>query len=227
MASRKVYPSVIVGETYCGWTVLEASEPARKSGAVFKRWLCRCRCGRVKPVSDHGLRSSTSADCGCGRLERSRLRTLHGGFSGGKATPEYYSWTSMRTRCRNPNSFDYQDYGGRGIKVCNRWDSFVCFLADMGSRPPGCSLDRIDVAGDYEPTNCRWADVYTQAANKRNTTLYLYQGQYLTASALARICGINTRTVWCRLKAGQTVEQAMTRLRAAPQPRNGAKVVKS
>lgn len=115
---------------------------------------------------------------------------------GKHGTPEYSSWTSMRKRCSNPNNTNWKYYGGRGITVCDRWNSFENFLEDMGTRSPGMSIDRINSSGNYEPDNCRWATRVEQATNKRQVTkLTEFEVSVIVASrghasVLARIFGI-------------------------------------
>lgn len=151
------------------------------------RWLCVCDCGTEKFVGSQNLRNGSTKSCGCFRKQHLReSRTIHGYTK----TRTYRSWSQMKNRCGNPNYINYSSYGGRGIKVCERWENFENFLEDMGERPLGKSLDRIDVDGDYEPNNCRWATLEEQAQNKRKTRLvnreslmrFLKTQDYLTAS---------------------------------------------
>lgn len=114
----------------------------------------------------------------------------------------------MRARCLNPNNADYPDYGGRGVKVCERWNDFAAFVSDMGRRPDGFSIDRMDVNGDYEPSNCRWADAVTQASNKRNSKIVEWNGERKTLSAWCRDLGVDRTKVRYRIKAGYSLDAA-------------------
>lgn len=119
-------------------------------------------------------------------------------------------WRSMRQRCNNPKAKDYPRYGGRGIKVCERWNSFVCFLSDMGPRPPGATLDRKDNDGPYSPENCRWSSVSEQNMNRRDTRRWEVDGLFLTPSEIEKRLGLGPGSFWHRLRAGWPVHRAVS-----------------
>lgn len=125
--------------------------------------------------------------------------------------PERTSYEAMIDRCYNESNPRYSNYGGRGVLVCDRWlNSFDDFLADMGARPQGCSIDRINVDGNYEPENCRWATPLEQGNNRTNNRLVEYDGKMMTAREWERSLGFTRGAIYNRLKAGWTVEEAMT-----------------
>jgi hypothetical protein len=135
-------------------------------------------------------------------------------------TPTYVSWASIAPRCGNPNHPAYPRYGGRGITVCERWASFENFLADMGERPAGLSLDRIDNNGNYEPGNCRWATPKEQSSNREGTRLIAWQGETLCVKEWSRRTGVSNATILCRLARGLPPERVFERPAFIPPTRD-------
>jgi hypothetical protein len=136
-------------------------------------WRCLCDCGKIITVQGSHLRSGGTRSCGCVKQEMLKNGSGHCRH---RASPhhnrmrEYECWVSMRQRCGNRNSKSFAYYGGRGITVCERWHSFESFLADMGPRPDGYSIERVNNNGDYEPSNCKWIPKRDQSRNRRKET---------------------------------------------------------
>ena len=175
---------------------------------------CRCACGVITDVEVPRLLSGRSTRCrDCARENPARVTNeKHGQHD----TPEYRAWTAMRYRCRNPNCWNYDDYGGRGICICDRWNDFEAFYQDMGPRPAGHSLDRIDNDGDYSPENCRWATNETQQSNRRVSRKVVWQGKERPISRLERQAGLPRGVLSLRLD----MERAMSEPSANKKPRH-------
>jgi hypothetical protein len=178
-------------------TVRQAPSPRNK-------WLCKCACGNEVIVFASNLTRGHSTSCGCSRRER---MTTHG-----KSTSaEYRAWTNIRTRCENPDTPYWGFYGGRGIQLCERWHRFENFLSDMGPRPPNRSIDRINVDGDYEPGNCRWATQSVQCRNKREQHFVLIDGRQISLAEAVERSDLRYNTVLYRIKRGWSVLDALKR----------------
>lgn len=192
----------LTGQQFGKWKVLSLSH-RDQSGGVW--WLCQCDCGSdARPVRANSLRSGRSTSCGC---HHKAVVTTHGMTR----TPTFRSWESMKQRCLNPKSPDYRIYGGRGIKVHGPWiDSFEQFLSDMGERPQGASLDRLDTDKDYAPDNCRWATPTQQLRNRRDTVRLTWNGRTLNVYEWAKETGIPAKALRERTRAGWAPERALS-----------------
>lgn len=190
--------------------VLDGQRFGRWVAIVYRgrcRYLCRCDCGTEREVFIPSLRRGVSRSCGCLHVELLRARATTHGLTG---TSEHKIWKGIRKRCSNARTEMFSHYGGRGIRVCERWESFENFLADMGPRPsPRHSLDRIDNDGHYEPGNCRWATRKEQTRNRRKTKFVTWKGERRSVPAWAELLGIPCDTLYHRLERW-SVERAFT-----------------
>ena len=166
-------------------------------------WWVRCDCGVEKAMSRCTLRHPLTVSCGCHR----HSITFRHGKTG---TPTHNSWKAMRDRCERPGTNGYERYGGRGITVCERWRLFENFLADMGERPAGTTLDRIENSHGYGPGNCRWATALEQQNNRRVCRRLKLGNDDLTIAQWSRRLGLKQVTLSSRLKRGWSVERTLT-----------------
>ena len=171
-------------------------------------WFCKCDCGNFAIVQKGRLTAKKRGikSCGCAK----------GNYKHGcckkenKYNPTYQTWQAMKSRCNRKTNKEYQNYGGRGISYCSRWEKFENFLEDMKERPEGKTLDRIDNDGDYEPSNCRWATPLEQGRNTRKNKWHTFNGETLTQAEFARKYGLSDYTLFTRLKNGWSLEKALT-----------------
>jgi hypothetical protein len=198
----------LTGQTFGRWRILSRAENSPKGQA---RWLCQCECGTKKVMESIHLRRGISRSCGCLKIETTiRLSTKHGHASTTYTSPTYHTWAGMVARCTNPKHRSYPQYGGNGIAVCKRWLTFSNFLADMGEKPTGTSLDRIDSKKGYAIHNCRWATSSKQARNKGNNRLLTHKGKTQCVAEWAEELGIPVPTLNDRLLSGWDDERALS-----------------
>jgi len=174
-------------------------------------WLCICNCGRTKEVPSSRLRSGYTKSCGCLHRERTRSMGLANKRHGLCNSPTYESWASARSRTLNPRSDHFQYYAGRGIDFSPEWQEFESFLRDMGERPPGTMLDRIDNNQGYRPGNCRWATPTESSNNRSSNRTITFMGQTATLAEWARRSNLSPATLWQRLKRGWPLAKAINR----------------
>lgn len=190
----------ITGQKFNKLTVIQPVESTNK----HKMWLCACECGNQAIVKGSRLRSSSTKSCGC-LIYENMSGVTHGLCKLHKK--EYGTWTRMKARCTNPNEPSYEDYGARGISVCKEWDKdFTAFFKDMGERPEGMSIERIDNNKGYCPENCRWANLTDQNNNKRCNKFITVNGITKTKAQWAKYLNIGRDTLGWRIKTGKTIE---------------------
>ncbi len=174
-----------------------------------KTWLCKCDCGETKTVRTPLLTAGFVVSCGCRKKEIQRFGSITHGLS---RTREYKCYKLIKDRCYNPNYKRFHDWGGRGIKMCERWlNSFQAFYADMGPRPSNDhSIERIDNNGDYWPGNCYWATRSQQANNRRSNRFIIFNKKTKTIMEWSRLVNIPYATIVARLNYGWSAEDVLT-----------------
>lgn len=190
------------GQSFGFWTVVSY---AGRDDRGATKWICKCECGNERVVGVGSLMNGSSKSCGCKAKEMRKQKLTKHNMAG---TPTYKSWHAMHLRCQGKGG--HESYVERGIDVCERWYSFENFVADMGVRPEGTTLDRIDNTKGYTPENCRWADRLTQANNTRACVYHEVNGELLTVAQIARKYGIGVSKIRHGLRKGQSIHQAMT-----------------
>lgn len=210
VSENKQKPRVFPGATFGKLTVLRLGTKTKKQ----QYWECRCECGTVKEFRQNQLYNGMAKSCGCSHFKRGGKAVR-----GSKHQSTYDSWSAMRKRCLLPSHEAFDRYGGAGITICDRWlepkHGFDNFAEDMGLRPKGKTLDRIDNAKGYSPENCRWATQREQMNNVKHNIRITWQGETKTASEwadderLARL-GITYDTLTQRHKKDWSIEEMMT-----------------
>jgi len=193
------------GEKYNKLTAIRFVEKRNRKEC----WLWRCECGKEKVIRVTNVKSGGTKSCGCLYMQLIKTKGQNNKTHGMTKSVTYKSWSCMFVRCYNKNSSDYKHYGERGIKVCQEWKTFDGFYSDMGDRPKGKSLDRIDNNKGYCPENCRWATRKEQNNNKRNNHLLTYNGKTKTIAEWAEDRNIKYDTIWARIKYGWNTERAL------------------
>lgn len=193
---------ITIGATYTMLTAIR-----RIGGPGLKHYEFSCSCGVRKIYPGSWVARGETTSCGCLGLEQNAAKHRTHGMT---FTTEYKVWRAMKGRCLRKSNKQYADYGGRGITVCERWLKFENFFADMGKRPEGLTLDRLDNNGNYEPGNCRWRDMTEQSNNKRNNRVLSFNGERMSVSMWAKKLGSKADTIRHRLSFGWSVERALT-----------------
>lgn len=196
----------LIGKRFGKLTVIAIGEPfITRAGYPVKRMLCRCDCGKEKSIRCIHLTTGKSTSCGCNpkHVEHGHARR------GTKFSRAYRIWRAMIRRCRDPKLHNFHRYGGRGIKVCERWLDFNNFLADMGECPSEQhTIERKDTDGNYEPDNCKWLESSKQAQNTSQNAVYTVKGITACLAELCRLFGVGYQRTLLRLRRGWIPDDA-------------------
>lgn len=190
MTARRLH---LAGRKFGRLTVLSFSHIHHTSRGQQTVWNLKCDCGRETTAYTGSLRSSGLISCGCAISDALRKRNTTHGMS---RRPEYIVWKTMISRCENPRNDDFHNYGGRGISVCKEWrNDFARFLLDMGERPPGLTIERIDSNKGYQPDNCKWVPRSEQSRNRRCVRRIDVRGRLMTHREIGEMLGVPAGTV--------------------------------
>lgn len=197
----------ITGKKYGFLTAIRFSHyKDYKCGQRHRVWLFRCECGNDVLIPIGQARAGGTKSCGCKKSEFvAKARTSHGYANHrktGKINSTYLAWVNIRNRCFNKKNDRYHVYGGRGITVCERWMKFENFISDMGEKPEGMSIERIDVNKEYSPENCKWIPMKSQYKNKTNTILVEFNGVSMCLADASKLSGMSYSCLYERLKNG-------------------------
>lgn len=198
----------LTGKRFERLVVLHRASPSKST-----TWMCQCDCGVLKSICGEELRRGSTLSCGCfARDNTAKRSTIHGECRNGKSSSEYKAWGSAKERVLNPKHPAYKNYGERGIMICDRWlNSFENFFRDMGRKPTvKHTLERVDVNGNYEPSNCVWATQKEQALNRRNNRRITFRDRTMTVKEWAEELRLNPNLVHMRLHYGWSPEKALT-----------------
>lgn len=179
--------------------MLTAVRFSRKTEGRKYYWVFKCDCGVVKEMRVDTVKRKNHVSCGCWNREK-KSNYSHGFAPAGGDNRTYKSWQMMKARCLYPSHISYKNYGGRGITVCDRWTRFENFLADMGERPDEKTLERIDVNGNYEKSNCKWATTREQKNNTRRNVYIAFDCRYMTLAQWAEHLSMSKSKLWYRIR---------------------------
>lgn len=215
---RPRVPGFAIGTKFGHCHIVEVAPSTYARGYEIERYLCECECGRAFMQTKLSLRQNPDVKCRvCAGVENALGR----GDDGRTNTPEWDAWRGMLQRCTNPNAQAYHNYGARGITVCKRWQKFENFLADMGPRPAGLTLERIKNNKGYSPSNCVWATPTQQNRNTRTSRWLTANGERKLLVDWARSLGTTSAVLWLRIERYGWSEQDACTTPVAPRKKGG------